>query len=203
MPVLLLLVTGSAALLLWHDQLSNLANGLAERAAPVPKAPPPTAFRSPHPIPTTVNWTLNVTNATIPAGQVVGSIHGNGFLCERATFKAGRLSFRQGPPALPDLGITVSLGVRQAEQLRGKAVVVTPINPVPAPRIALRWKDDQQEPVTEHIHSGYAMKIVFGAVVDGRIHGRLFIALPDEQKSFAAGDFEAEITKPTQPLAGK
>ena len=202
-PILCLIVTGGAALLLWHNQLTSLANGLAERAAPTPNPAAPIAFRSPHPIPTNVNWTLNVTNATIPTGGVAGSIHGNGFLCERATFKAGRLSFRQGPPTLPDLGITVSLGVRQAEQLKGKAVLVTPTNPVPAPRVALRWKDNQEEPVTQHIHSGYAMKIVFGAVTDNQIHGRIFIALPDEQKSFAAGDFAAEITKPNQPLAGK
>lgn len=202
-PVLLLAATGSVALLLWHNQLASLANGLAERASPLPPSPAPVVFRSPHPIPTTVNWTLNLTNATIPAGAVVGNIHGNGFLCERVTFKSGRISFRQGLPSLPDLGLTVSLGVRQAEQLTGKVVLVTPSNPVPAPRVALRWKDDQQEPVTEHIHAGYAMKILFGTITDGRIHGRIFIALPDEQKSFAAGNFEAEILKPSQPLAGQ
>lgn len=203
-PLLLLLVSGSVAFLLWHNQLTGLANGLAERATgPVPKPVTPTAFSSPHPIPTNVSWTLNITNGLIPNGGVVGSIHGNGFLCERATLKAGRLSLRQGTSGLPDLAVTVSLGVRQPELLTGKAVFVTPTNPVPAPRVSLRWKDDQQEPVTQHIHSGYAMKIVFGNITDGKIHGRIFIAVPDEQKSFAAGNFAAEIIKPVQPLAGQ
>jgi hypothetical protein len=204
MPVLLLLVTGGAAFLLWHNDLTSLANGLAERAtASSTKPASPNVFKSPHPIPLNVNWTLNIANALIPNEQAAGSIHGNGFLCEHASFKAGRLSLRQGIAGAPDLGITVSLGALQAEQLGGKAVVVTPTNPVPAPRVVLRWKDNQQEPVTEHIRAGYAMKVMFGPVAGGRIHGRIFIALPDEQKSFAAGNFDAEITMPAQPLAGK
>jgi hypothetical protein len=203
MPILLLAGTGGVAFLLWHNQLTRLANRLAERATPPPSSAAVNAFKSPHPIPANVNWTLNVSNASIPNEEVAGNVHGNGFLCEHAIFKTGRLSFRQGTPGSPDLAITVSLGALQPEQVSGKAVVVTPTNPVPAPRVVLRWKDNQQEPVTEHIHAGYAMKVVFGPVANGRIRGRIFIALPDEQKSFAAGNFDAEISGPNQPLAGK
>ncbi len=202
--LLLLAVTGGMAFLLWRNQLTSLANGLAERATkPASTGAPINAFKSSQPIPTNVSWSLNITNAPMPAGEVVGSIHGNGFLCERAILKAGRLSLRQGQTGPPDLALTVSLGARQPEELSGKTVVVTPVAPVPAPRVVLRWKDERQEPVTEHIHSGYAMKLIFGTVANGRIHGRIFIALPDEQKSFAAGTFEADIVKPNQPLAGK
>jgi hypothetical protein len=203
-PVLVLCGTGSIAFLLWHNELTSLANGLVERAASsAPNQSAPHPFQSPHPVPSGVSWTLNVTNAVIPNGELAGRIHGNGFLCERSSFKAGRLSFRQGASSLPDLGITVSLGVRQPEDLNGKAIVVAPNGPGQAPRVVLRWKDDQQEPVTEHIHAGYAMKLVFGPVVEGRIRGRIFIALPDDQKSFAGGNFEAEISRPIQPLANK
>jgi hypothetical protein len=203
-PLALLITTGGIAFLLWHNQLTSLANGLAERATgPAPKPAAPVGFSSPHPIPDTVKWTLNVTNAAMPNSQVVGAIHGFGFLCERATFKTGRLSLRQGTTGLPDLALTISLGVRQPEQLVGKVIIVTPTNPVPAPRVVLRWKDDQQEPVTQHIHSGYAMKILFGAASGDRLRGRIYIAFPDDQKSFAAGNFDAEIINPIQPLAGK
>lgn len=203
-PLLVLIVTGGTAFLLWRNELTGLANGLAEKAThPAPKPQAVSAFQSSHPIPTGVSWTLNLTNAPIPNGEVVGSIHGNGFLCERATFKAGRLSLRQGTAGLPDLAVTVSMGVQQPEDLTGKAVVVTPNGTIPAPRVVIRWKDEQQEPVTEHIHGGYAMKLTFGSVQNGRIHGRIFIALPDAKKSFAAGNFEAEIIRPTPPLAGK
>src|SRR5581483_8801341 len=201
----LVLLAGIAGLaLLWHNQLTRLATRLAERATnQSTKTTPIAAFHSPHPIPSNVSWTLNLTNAPVPNGEVVGSIHGCGFLCERATLKGDRLSLRQGPAGPPDLGITVSLGGRPPEELSGKTILVNPTTPVPAPRVVLRWKDDHQEPVTEHIHSGYAMKLMLGRITDGRIYGRIYIALPDEQKSFAAGNFEAEISKPTQPFAGK
>jgi hypothetical protein len=47
------------------------------------------------------------------------------------------------------------------------------------------------------------MSLVFGAIQNNRLRGRIFIALPDEQKTFAAGSFEAEIINTVQPLAGK
>jgi len=199
---LVLLATGGAAFLLWRNQLNSLANGLAERATR-PAIQPQTVnvFQSPHPVPTQVQWSLDVTNAPIPSGDVVGRIHGNGFLCERATLKGGRLSLRQGSPTSPDLGITVALGVRQPEELSNKLIVIT--TNTPGPRVALRWKDELQEPVTQRVHASYAMKVIFGQAVGDRIHGRIYIALPDELKSFAAGNFDAEIVKPAQPLAGR
>lgn len=202
-PLVLLLATGAAAFLLWRSELTTLANRVADRATRPETHPPPVEkFRSPHPVPSNVSWTLNVTNAVVPNGGVVGSIHGNGFACERATWKGDRLSLRQGPPGPPELGITISLE-RQPEQLTGKAIVVSPGAPGPAPRVVLRWKDDQAEPVTQHFHGGYAMRLLFGRVENGHIYGRIYIALPDEQKSFAAGNFEAEINKPVPPLAGR
>ncbi|HTL18038.1 MAG TPA: hypothetical protein VL793_12435 [Patescibacteria group bacterium] len=203
-PLTVLLATGGVAFLLWHNQLANLANRVADRATGSrTKAPQPVAFQSSHPVPNNVSWTLNPTNAAIPNGPTVGSIHGYGFLCERAVLKGDRLSLRQGPAGPPELGLTVSLAGRRAEELAGKTILVSPATPVPAPRVVLRWKDDQQEPVTQHIHAGYAMKLTFGRIADNKIYGRIYIALPDEQRSFAGGNFEAEISRPTEPLAGR
>jgi hypothetical protein len=203
-PLLALIGTGGVALLLWHKQLSGLANGLAERAAgPMPKPAVPSAFTSPHPVPSNIEWTLNLTNASIPNSDVAGRIHGHGFLCEHATWKSGRLSLRQGPTASPDLGITISLGPRQPAEFAGKQILVNPATPTPGARVVLRWKGEQQDPITEHIHAGYAMNLIFAPVADGRVRGKIYVALPDEEKSFAAGNFEAEIVGAAQPLAGR
>jgi hypothetical protein len=202
-PLVLLVSTAGIAFFLWHNQLTRLANGFADRATRAPAhEPPPMPFRSPHPIPSNIAWTLNATNVAIPDSAVAGSVHGQGFLCERAVLKGDRLSLRQGPAGPPELGITVSLSGRNAQELSGKTVFVNPSTPVPAPRVVLRWKDDQQEPVTQHIHAGYAMKLLFGRIAENKIYGRIYIALPDEQKSFAAGNFEAEISRAAEPLAG-
>jgi hypothetical protein len=189
------------AFFLWRGEITTVANKLADRATRSPaKAPATETFRSSYPIPENVVWSLNPTNAAIPGGDVVGSIHGHGFRCERAVLKGDRLSLRQGAAGPPDLGFTVTLSAKRAEELSGKAVMISPSAPVSAPRIVLRWKDDQQEPITEHFHSGYAMKLMFGRIANGKIYGRIYIALPDEQKSFAAGNFEAEVARPIDPV---
>jgi len=203
-PISLLLATGGVALFLWHGEINTLANKLADRATRSPaKAPTPAGFHSSYPVPDNVVWSLNPTNATIPGGEVVGSIHGHGFRCERAVLKGDRLSLRQGAAGPPDLGFTVTIPAKRAEELSGKAILVSPSAPASAPRVVLRWKDDRLEPVTQHFHSGYAMKLMFGRIADGKIYGRIYIALPDDQKSFAAGNFEAEVTRPNDPIVGK
>ncbi|HYG34420.1 MAG TPA: hypothetical protein VEC99_06525 [Clostridia bacterium] len=151
---------------------------------------------SPYPVPTNSSWTLDVTNARMPQVTVAGRIHGSGFLCERATLNGGTLFLRQGAAWPPDLGITVTLdgylNVASAEELSGKTVVITPTQPPPVPRVVLRWRDRQQS-VTARIHGGYALKIFFGQAANGKMPGRIYVALPDEGRSYAAGNFEAEI----------
>jgi len=204
LPFVVLIGTGGIAFLLWHQQLTGLANGLAERAAgPMPKPAAPSAFVSPHPVPSNVSWTLNLTNSSIPNSDVIGRIHGHGFLCEHATWKGGRLSLRQGPTGSPDLGVTISLGPRQPQDFAGKSILVNPATPAPGARVVVQWKGDQQDPITEHFHSGFALKLIFAPMADNRVRGRIYVALPDDEKSFAAGNFEAEVVGTTQPLAGK
>jgi hypothetical protein len=67
----------------------------------------------------------------------------------------------------------------------------------------LRWKDDQDKGVSQNIGSGYALKVAFGPVVNKRITGKLYIALPDESKSFVTGTFDAEIRQPPAPKLPK
>ena len=44
--------------------------------------------------------------------------------------------------------------------------------------------------------NGYSMKQEFGTAKDGKIPGKLHLRLPDEERSFAIGTFEAEIKSP-------
>jgi hypothetical protein len=69
------------------------------------------------------------------------------------------------------------------------------------PKVTLRWKDDQDKPLTKSYSEGYAMRVEFGEAANGRIPGKIFISLPDDAKSFAAGTFTADIRKPPAPKA--
>jgi hypothetical protein len=48
---------------------------------------------------------------------------------------------------------------------------------------------------TNHLN-GYSMKQEFGTANDGKIPGKLHLRLPDEERSFVIGTFEAEIKSP-------
>ncbi len=163
------------------------------------KAPPP---RVEYPVPTNITWTLELTNLTIPEAKAVGSIHGSGFFCESATLQGGALTLRQGKSWPPDLGITIRLFAEQGEELSGKTIQITSGREPPLPKITLRWKNEQQEAKTLSINEGYAMKLAFGQADKGRMPGRIFICLPDDEKSFVAGTFEARIRKPTPKQKG-
>ena len=171
-------------------------NEVANKAAPL-------APRVTYPVPTNTCWTLDLTNAVMPDATAVGSIHGSGFFCERASLQGGNLSLRQGKGWPPDLGLNIVFFAKEGEELGGKTVEVTPDRTPPLPKVTLRWKDDQNKGKTENIAAGYALKVVFGPAVNKRIAGRLYLGLPDQAKSFVAGSFDAEIRAPPPPKAPK
>lgn len=201
--VLMLLVAGGAAAGLYfyqHHQAevrslqeaqAKASNALHMRKAAVP---PPVTY----PLPTNIDWSLTLTNVEIPEGRAVGSIHGSGFYCERATLRGGELNLRQGASWPPDLGVTISLFANQGEELSGKTIEIT-AEREKSPAVRLRWKDAQGKQVTSKIAGGYALRLVFGQAANGRMPGKLYLALPDDEKSFVGGTFDAEIQKRSPP----
>ena len=172
---------------------------------PPPPAPVVSVMPSPHPIPTNVAWILSITNAPMPEEPVVGAVRGQGFKLERSTFQGGSLSLRQGKAWPPDFGVTIVFPAHRAEEFSGKTVEVWPDRPPPIPRVTLRWKDVNQQPRTKEYRGGYALKAVFAHPADGKLPGKVYLALPDNEHSFLAGSFVAEIrtNAPPQKKGGK
>jgi hypothetical protein len=141
------------------------------------------------------NWTLHLAEAKIPEEPANGNVNGRGFRLERATIQQGRLDLRQGPKWPPDVGVSVHLFAERTEDLSGRTVTIEATR-TNAPHTILRWKNEQGDPVTKDLHRGYALKVEFGQVTNNRLPGKIFIAFPDDSKSYAAGTFEAEIRKP-------
>ena len=54
-------------------------------------------------------------------------------------------------------------------------------------------------PGKSDISSGYALRLAFRQAANGRVTGKIYLALPDASKSFVAGIFDAEIKKPSAP----
>jgi hypothetical protein len=180
------LLVGGTAMFLWVEDILKLP--IRQKVV----TPPKTVY----PVPVNVAWTMELTNAAIPEEVVAGSLNGNGFLCERAILRGGTLSLRQGRTWPPELGVSVILPAPQGELLSGKTILVGAQRPPPVPKVILRWKDEQQEPVVKEFTNGYVLKLAFGEANNGRMPGKIHVSFPDAAHSFAAGTFEAEIRKP-------
>lgn len=157
-----------------------------------PKAPVPAAAPDPR-------WRLDLVAVAIPTNPASGRILGREFALERATIQMGTLSLRQGRGWPPDVGVTIVLPKRPPSDYAGKEFVIVTNFPGRAPRVVLRAKDERQQPVTEQVLAGYAMKLEFGKISQGRLPGRIYLCTPDAASSVVVGSFQAEIRPPTSP----
>jgi hypothetical protein len=146
--------------------------------------------------PVEASWTLDPAKAVIPEHEVSGRLHGADFTCEKALFGGGTLSLRKGQGWPPDLGLDILLSAQKAEQLNGKNIIIAPGARSVVSKVVLRWKDASNRPQQNEIKSGYALTLLFGQPAAQRLPGRLYISLPDSEKSYLAGTFEAEISQP-------
>lgn len=178
--VLLALVAGAVV---FRDKLLPATSPPLPAAAPAsPVAPDP-------------NWTLALAGQSIPDAPVRGRINGHVFALSRTTVQGGTLNFRQGATWPPDLGVTVHLFANQGEDLAGKTVNIEPTR-TNAPRLTLRWKDEQGKAATRTLRQGYALRVEFGKVKHGQLPGKIYLCIPDAPHSWVAGTFAAEIRKP-------
>lgn len=143
-------------------------------------------------------WKLDLTGVTIPDKPVAGRINGRVFNSQGATLKGGALTFRQGPTELPELGMRITLFVREGGELAGKSINVE-TNHTKAPNVVFGWRDDPQQPMLLDTPPDYALRLQFGEVVGDHLPGKIYFCATDEAKSWVVGTFDAEIIKSSQP----
>lgn len=144
------------------------------------------------------NWTLTLDDAVIPESLAIGAVNGFGFNLERSTIQEGKLDLRQGAKWPPDVGVSIHLFAKRTEDIAGKTVIIEPTR-TNAPKVILRWKDERGKVVNKEFKTGYAARLEFGQVNGKWLPGKIFIATPDDEHSYAAGTFNAEIRKPSPP----
>jgi len=199
---LILIATIAAASVLAiavHRRLSSQHHPLTPANAPAatvsqPKVPAVPLLTAPPA--NDSNWTLEVDGSLLSDATASGRIHRTNFICQRAVLDGGTLSLRMGDP--PELGVSIYLHAKRSADLAGQWVDIT-TNFHNAPRVTLRWQDDQKRPVNLSFVGGYALRIDFGSMTSNRLSGRLYLSIPDEAKSYVAGTFAAEIRKPRPP----
>jgi len=139
------------------------------------------------------NWMLDLTGVTIPDARAAGRIHGQGFIVERAILQNGTLTLREGRSGPIALGVQINFGGAEPDALAGQALNIA-TNAVMAARVMMFWQDDG-ETARESIEGGYALRLDFGQVSSNRLSGQIYFCAPDDEKSYIAGNFNAEIHK--------
>jgi len=144
-------------------------------------------------------WTLDLPTAKIPESRVNGTISGSNFVAEAARIDpvgtAQVLRLLQGQPVSPDREVLVYLHLKPGEKLGGQTVAVShEMIGVGVPQVTKRWKTDPKYAARlKSFSTGYAMKLELGTLTNNLVPGKIFLALPDDEKTVVAGTFNASV----------
>jgi hypothetical protein len=154
-------------------------------------------------------YTLEVDAAKIPDGRVNGMVSGTNFVPDTVRIDpvgtAQVLRLVQGQLLAPDREILVYLHLKPGEKLGGQSITVNKDQRGGTPPVMKRWKKDPRyAPQVKSFNFGYAMKLELGQMTNGTMPGKIYIALPDQEQSVAAGTFTvvtaaADAQNPDQP----
>jgi hypothetical protein len=140
-------------------------------------------------------WTLAPGTNTLPDSPVAGRIHGQDFIIERSSFQNGTLTLRHGAKGALEFGAQITFGGAQPESLSGRTLnIIADTNK--SARVTLRWKDADGTVQKQNFESNYAMRLEFGPLANNRLPGKIWLCLPDEEKSYLLGSFNADARKP-------
>jgi hypothetical protein len=191
-----------AAVFMFGGKIFKSDGGQTSRTAPA-KNHPPQKTQTPAPPPVVAppaddtNWMLNLGAVTMPGSTAAGRVHGQNFNCDRAVLQGGMLTLRVGARGAPDFGMVINFSGVPAEALAGQTINVA-TNADKAAGVTLRWKEGDLS-LRENFTNNYAMRLEFGQIADNRMPGKIYLCMPDGQKSYVAGTFNAEIRKPKPP----
>jgi uncharacterized protein DUF4190 len=178
---------------------------LPESPAPTaPRSVPPPNFSMAGPDSSSIDappdgsgWTLNLGNAIIPVGAVSGRIHKRPFTAQAVTCEGGWLKFKQGTGFFADLEMSVVLFIQDPAELAGKTFNIRGREQFGSkPHIWMGWKDQESSPPQQKSWmENYALKLEFGQPSGGKLPGKIYLCVPDAEKSFIRGTFQMPIRK--------
>lgn len=137
---------------------------------------------------------MDLSHATIPVTAASGKIRGKAFRVETAKVENNILTLRQGKDFFPDRAVTIFMFLKKGEALEGRTFNISTDHGFGAPHIHMKWRDGgKKTPETKIFMKEYAMRLQFKEKENGALPGEIFLALPDDSKSFVAGTFLAQL----------
>lgn len=183
--VLVLLVVIGAGVFLYTQEggLGFVADLIGEKQAPPPPAPPPRKAEKP-----------KDETPTIPAQPAKGTVHQTAFVPDVVEIESGVLTLRQGDGPLAT-EVKVFLYTKPWEVPVGRSFkLVNPPAGGESPHIRVRSPEaGQTVPRQREYSEKYTLLLELGQEQNKTLPGKIYLALPDEDKSQVAGTFEAAI----------
>jgi hypothetical protein len=129
------------------------------------------------------HWTMDMNSMKFPKGPASGKVAGNEFKLESVKYDGATLNIKeQGGRGQ----FIIFLFLDKGETLDGKIFTISPDmrnNKVPHVHIHARTK-------AWALSNNYAMRLEFGATKDGKTAGKIYLCLPDDDKTYIAGTIE-------------
>jgi hypothetical protein len=142
-------------------------------------------------------WSLDLQAVNIPEGRANGVVSGTNFVVQSALLKTSGamsvLSLHQSDKAT-DTGIFIYLNVNAGETVLGHSWNISKTTKGKGtPQIVKRWQPNVHfAALQKTFSSGYAMQLELGTPTNSWIPGRIFLSLPDTEKTYLAGLFYIE-----------
>lgn len=173
-----------------QTQIQSATNKIVFTPAQTPSKPVP-QNNPPAPAANSA-WTMDVKHAPIPDSPVTGKIHGRDFEFRRAFLRGNFLKFTSTNGA--EYVLIRGLG----QDIANNNFEVEPDSTGGSPRVEIAWGANGQNN-TESFATGYALELKFGPAQKRKVSGRIYLCLPDESKSYLAGDFTIFLPRPKAP----
>jgi hypothetical protein len=138
-------------------------------------------------------WTLDLARAEIPSSPVTGRIQGQPFKMEKVTLEGGWLKFVEGKDFFADREMDVVIFENDTAKLSGRTFTMPKKEFGVNPHIYMKWKEGGKAPRQSSFVGGYALRLEFGTLSGGKLPGKIYLCVPDREKSFVSGAFEVEV----------
>ena len=150
-------------------------------------------------------WTLDSTKIKLQRGKVNGSIAGTNFVAGGVFVDVNGgthiLSIREGTNYFSDREVLLYLKLKPGENLKGQTWNIGTDSRTNVPTVVKKWRPNPRyAPQQKSFANGYAMKLEFVNQSDDLAQGRIYLALPDPEKTVLAGQFSATIRQ-VRPVA--
>jgi hypothetical protein len=137
---------------------------------------------------------LDPAKHVVPEAPATGRLSGKSFTLDRVELEGNRLVFRQGKEFFADLSVEVMLDDKTKPR-EGFKLVVRPdqkwTDGVPMLHVSTGGGKGNV-PDTKFVSDGYSLTLELGKADKGKSAGKVYLCLPDAQKSYLAGTFTAE-----------